>query len=149
MNVCSIKSSRSSAQQMKEVKRTANGKGQTHSKSKMSQASSNSMISSAHQIEQLRLREMHQIANSQTTSVGQTSNAPRSKPFTASRNAPNSKIPKYIFRTSEQCPAKQNTYAPAIKQTPKLHLSDERAVPREAKHVRSRKNSKTRTTHFE
>ena len=55
-----IKSSRSSAQQMTEVKRTANGKGQTQIK--YVKANSKSMISSAHQIEQLRLRKMHQIA---------------------------------------------------------------------------------------
>ena len=74
-----IKSSRSSAQQMTEVKRTANGKGQTHIK--YVKANSKSMISSAHQIEQLRLREMHQIA----------------------------KIPNHIFWINEQCLARQNT----------------------------------------
>ena len=96
----------------------------------------------------LRVRETHPIARAQITFAGRTNNATRSKTLTASRNAPNSKIPKYIFRTNEQCLAKQNTYGPATKQKPKLHLSDERTVPREAKHVRLRKKATTQTTYF-
>ena len=56
----------------------------------------------------LRVRETHAIARAQITSAGRTNNATRSKTLTASRNAPNSKIPTYIFRTNEQCATPQN-----------------------------------------
>ena len=78
----------------------------------------------------LRVRETHPIARAQITFAGRTNNATRSKTRTASRNAPNSKIPTTIFRTNKQCPAKQNTYGPATKQKPKLFVSDERPVLR-------------------
>ena len=130
---------------MEVVKRTANQRCQARSKS---------IISSVHQIKRLRPRETHQIAKTKTTSFGQTNNAPRSKTFTARQNAPNSKISNYIFRTNEQCSTKQNIYGPAERtkwQKPKLHLSDERTMPCEAKHLRPRKThqiAKTKTTSF-
>ena len=96
----------------------------------------------------LQVSETHRIARAQTISFGRTNHAPRSKTLTASRNAPNSKSPNYIFWTNEQCPAKQNTYGPATKKKPKLHLSEERTVPREAKHVRLHKTVNTQTTYF-
>ena len=97
---------RSSAQQMEEVKRTASQRGQ---------ASSKSMITSAQQIKQNLAwpRETYHVAKTKTTSVGRTNNAPQSKTFTAPRSAQNSKNQNYIFRTNEQCPAKQNIYGPA------------------------------------
>ena len=78
----------------------------------------------------LRVRETHPIARAQITFAGRTNNATRSKTLTVSRNAPNSKSPNYIFWTNEQCPAKQNTYGPATKKKPKLHLSEERTMSR-------------------
>ena len=83
--------------------------------------------------------QSHHIERTPATAFGRLNrlHAPRSKTFTASRNSPNSKIPKYIFGqatnarqsktctapqrskhqnyifpTSEQCPVKQNMYAP-------------------------------------
>ena len=110
---------------MEEVKRTANGSGQTHSKSKMS-------------------------SKKQINYIKRTPN----QTMTAPRNAPDSKNKNHIFWTNEQCSAKQNIYGPAERtkwQKPKLHLSDERTMPCEAKHLRPRKThqiAKTKTTSF-
>ena len=93
-------------------------------------------------------RKTQQVANTQITFVGQTNKASRSKTITAPQQSRN---PNYIFRTNEQCPAKQNTYGPVTKQKPKLHLSDERTMPRKAKHLRLRdaqQMAKTQTTVF-
>ena len=136
---------------MKEFKRTAHHRGQAHSASQRSSAHRLGERAMPRKAKHLRLRETHRMARAKTTSFWRTNNATRSKALTAPRNAPNRKHPNYIFRTNQQCPAKQNIYGPAERtkqQKPKLHLSDERAMPREAKHLRPRNKAKTKTTSF-
>ena len=66
----------------------------------------------------LRLREVHGIAKTQTTSFERTKNAPRSKTLTALRNAPNSKNKNYIFRTNKRISSLQlQRFHPAFVQT--------------------------------
>ena len=88
-------------------------------------------------------RRTHQTAKTKTTSFGRTSNAPRSETLTAPQQSKNQ---NYIFRTNGQCSAKRNIYGPAERtkqQNPKLHLSDERTMPLEAKHLRLRNKAET------
>ena len=77
---------------MKEVKRTAYGRGQAHSK-RESQTHSKSKMSSKKQINYIKRTPNQTI--------------------TAPQNAINSKNQNHIFWTNEQCPAKQNIYGPA------------------------------------
>ena len=80
---------------MKEVKLTAYGRGQAHSKWKWSNAQ--------------QIKDVKQEANQLYQDIKRTPN----QTITAPQNAIDSKNQNHIFWTNEQCSEKQNIYGPA------------------------------------